>query len=306
MRARRLWWAALPALVFCVAVRPGPAQAPKNNPEEETALQKKAEAFVEAFQKGDAQALAAFWTPDGDYTDETGRQLKGREAIAKAFQELFAEHKGLKLRIESTGMRFLTPDVAVEDGTTEVASPDGPPSRVRFTAVHVKKDGTWLLGSVRDAPFTPPSNHEQLRGLDWAIGDWAMDSGKGETERLSFAWTENESFVVATFATTAGDVAISSATVWIGWDPLGKRVRSWLFDSTGGFGEGSWTQDGKKWVVKSNSVLRDGKKMTATYVIGSVDADTITLQAKDRSLDGKAMPDSKEVKLKRVKASNPS
>ncbi len=306
MRTRLFWWAALPALVLCVTAPRGWAQGPKNNPEDQAALQKRAEAFVEAFHKGDALALAAFWTPDGDYTDQTGRQLKGREAITKAFQELFAGHKGLKLRIESTALRFLTPDVAVEDGKTEVVAPDGPPSRVRFTAVHVKKGGDWYLGSVRDAPFTPPSNYEQLRGLEWAIGEWASDSGKGETERLSFAWAEKENFVVATFATTVGDVAVGSATVWIGWDPLGKRVRSWVFDATGGFGEGSWSQDGKKWVVKNNSVLRDGKKMTATYVLGSVDADTITLQAKDRSLDGKAMPDTKEVKLKRVKANNPS
>ena len=301
MRTRLLWLAALPALVVCFTTRPGLAQGPKNHPEDEAALQKKAEAFVEAFHKGDAQALAAFWTPDGDYTDQTGRQLKGREAIAKAFQELFTEHKDLKLRIDSTSLRFLTPDVAIEDGTTEVFSPDGPPSRVRFATVHVRKDGNWYLGSVRDAPFTPPSNHEQLRGLEWAIGEWASESGKGATERLSFAWTENENFVVATFATTAGDVAVGSATVWIGWDPLGKRVRSWAFDATGGFGEGSWTQDGKKWVVKNNSILRDGKKMSATYLLGSVDADTITLQSRDRSLDGKAMPDTKEVKLKRVK-----
>lgn len=60
MRARRLWWSALPALVFCVTMRPGLAQGPKNNPEEETALQKRAEAFVAAFQRGDAQALADF------------------------------------------------------------------------------------------------------------------------------------------------------------------------------------------------------------------------------------------------------
>ncbi len=301
MRTRRLWWAAMPALVFGVAAPLGWAQGLKNNSAEEAALQKRAEAFVEAFHKGDALALAAFWTPDGDYTDQTGRQLKGREAIAKAFQEHFAEHKGLKLRINSDALRFLTPEVAIEDGTTEVFSPDGPPSRVRFTVVHVKKDGNWYLGSVRDAPFTPPSNREHLSGLAWAVGDWANESSKGGTERLSFAWTENENFVVATFATTAGDVAISSATVWIGWDPLGKRVRSWMFDSTGGFGEGSWSRDGKKWVVKSHSVLRDGKKMTATYRIGSVDADTITLQAKDRNLDGKALPDTPEVKLKRVK-----
>jgi uncharacterized protein (TIGR02246 family) len=109
---------------------------------DKTALQKNGEAFVEAFHKGDARALAAFWTPDGDYTDETGRHLKGREAIEKAFQQYFAENKGLKLRIDSQSLRFVTPDVAIEDGITEVISPNGePPSRTRYSIVHARKEG---------------------------------------------------------------------------------------------------------------------------------------------------------------------
>ena len=112
----------------------------------EAAIQKNAEAFVEAFHRGDAQALAAFWAPDGVYTDLAGRQLKGREAIAKAFTGLFAANKGLKVQIESLALRFVSPDVAIEEGTTAVFPPDGgPPSRARYTNVHVKKDGQWLL-----------------------------------------------------------------------------------------------------------------------------------------------------------------
>ena len=75
-----------------------------------------------------------------------------------------------------------------------------------------------------------------------------------------------------------------------------------MFDGTGGFGEGSWARDGKKWVAKTTHVLQDGKKMAATYILTPVDADTLTLQARDRSEDGKKLPDTKEVKMKRVKA----
>src|SRR5271154_3743332 len=123
---------------------------------EEAALKKKAAAFVEAFHNGDAKAVAAFWTPDGDYIDQTGRRLKGRDAIEKAFTQFFAENKGLKLRIEVASLRLLTPEIALEDGTTDVIPPDGaPPSRSRYTNVHIKKDGEWLLSSVRDAVFSP-------------------------------------------------------------------------------------------------------------------------------------------------------
>jgi uncharacterized protein (TIGR02246 family) len=128
------------------------ARAAESNPQEEAAITKMAEAFVEAFQKGDAKAVAAFWTPDGDYVDATGRVLIGRPAIEKDFEKLFAEKKGLKLRIEVASLKFPTPDTAVEDGSTGVLAPDGTvPSRARYTNFFTKKNGQWLLASVREA-----------------------------------------------------------------------------------------------------------------------------------------------------------
>jgi uncharacterized protein (TIGR02246 family) len=263
---------------------------------------KNAEAFVEAFHKGDAKALAAFWTPDGDYTDQTGRHLKGRAEIEKAFQGLFAENKGVKLRIDSLSLRFVTPDVAVEDGTTAVIPPDGgPPSRARYTLIHVKKDGKWLISSVRDAPFSPPTNHHHLSGLEWTIGDWAAEADKGETARVSFAWSASQNFLVSSVTTTFKQISIGGATQWIGWDPLAKHIRSWTFEDNGGFGEGTWTGDGDRWVIKSTAVLHDGKKMAATNIVTRVDADTFTWQSKDRTEDGKPLPDIKPITLKRVK-----
>jgi uncharacterized protein (TIGR02246 family) len=297
-----LWLLAVAGMAFGVTAWPGLAQQPKGDPKDKAALAKKAEAFVEAFHKADAKALAAFWAPDGDYTDQTGRHLKGRDAIEKAFKGFFSKNKGLKLRIDSDSLQFVTPDVAIEDGmTTVIPSDGGPPSRARYTIVHVKKSGQWYLNSVRDAPFSPPSNYEHLRGLEWTIGDWIGNTDTGEVERLSFAWTESQNFIVSSFTTTAKNVSVGGATVWTGWDPVAKNMRSWIFDATGGFGEGSWAQDGKKWALKTTSVLQDGKKAAATYVLTRVDGDTITLQARDRSVDGKSVPDTKEVKMKRAK-----
>jgi uncharacterized protein (TIGR02246 family) len=279
-----------------------PKAKTKGNTKAKAAIQKNGEAFVEAFHNGDAQALAAFWTQNGDFTDQTGRHLKGRKAIEKAFKEHFAKHKGLKLRTESLSLRFVTPSVAIEDGTTEVFSADGaPPTRANYTIIHVKREGKWLLGSVRNSSYIPPSNYGKLRGLEFAIGEWAGQTDKGEGERLTLAWDDNQNFIEGNFSTTARNVLVGQAKVWIGWDPVAKRVRSWLFDATGGFGDGSWTKDGKKWTVKTSMTLPDGKKATSTFTIASVDADTITLQATGRTVDDQKLPDTKEIKLKRVK-----
>jgi uncharacterized protein (TIGR02246 family) len=289
-------------LVIPLTASPGFAEEPKGDPKDLDAIAKAAEAFVEAFHKGEARAVATFWTEDGDYTTLNGRRLKGRKAIEEAFTERFSEHTGLKLRITSESLRFVTPDVAIEDGVTEVFKADGaPPSRARYTAVHVRKDGRWQLSSVRDAVYAPPSNHEHLAALDWAIGHWASGVDRGNGERLSVSWGPNQNFLIATFSATAGDIVVGSATQWIGWDPLAKGVRSWIFDAAGGFGEGSWSRDGKAWTIKTALVHHDGKKATATYVVTRIDADTLSLQARDRTLDGKQLPDTKEVRLKRVK-----
>ena len=37
-------------------------------------------------------------------------------AIETALQEMFSANKGLKLHIDSEALRFVTPDVAIEDG----------------------------------------------------------------------------------------------------------------------------------------------------------------------------------------------
>jgi uncharacterized protein (TIGR02246 family) len=302
MRTRLFSFLAVPAVMLCLLTDRSSADDPKDKASEEAALLKTAEAFVEAFHKGDAKAVAAFWTKDGDYTDMTGHTMKGRDAIEKAFTEFFAENKGLKVRIEITSLKFVTPDVAVEDGTTATISPDGaPPSRARYTIVHVKKDGKWQLSSVRDAPFAAETNQEHFRGLEYLIGDWASDADKGEVARVTFAYTESQNFITSSFTTTFKNISIGGGTQWIGWDPAAKGVRSWTFETGGGFGEGTWTQDGNKWVIKSTGVLRDGKKLAATNILTHLDDDTMSWEAKNRTEDGKALPDIKPIKMKRVK-----
>jgi uncharacterized protein (TIGR02246 family) len=268
---------------------------------QEDALMNNAKAFVDVFEKGDAKAVAAFWAEDGDYVDLTGRHLQGRPVIENTFKDFFAENKGLKLRIEVNSVRFVTPDVAIEDGTTSVISPDGtPPSQARYTNVHVKKDGQWLLQSVREAPYTPSGNYEHLRGLEWAIGEW-VDEGDGpEVGHVTFEWSPENNFVISTQAVTVKDTLVSRATEWIGWDPAISHVRSWSFEADGGIGEGVWSNEGDQWTIKTNAILPDGKKLAATNIVTRNGLDAITWQSKHRTLDGKELPDVKETKMKRV------
>ena len=293
----------LPLALACALGSGGstrPAHA-ESDPQEEAAITKTAEAFVEAFQKGDAKAVAAFWMPDGDYVDPTGCVLKGRPAIEKDFEDLFAGNKGLKLRIEIASLRFPTPDTAVEDGTTGVLAPDGSvPSRARYTNFFTKKDGQWLLASVREAAYVQPSNNENLRELEWVIGEWVDENPGGELARVSFAWSPDENFIISTRTVETKDGTLDRGTQRIGWDPVNKQIRSWNFEADGGYGEGAWTKDGDNWIVKTTSVVADGSKVTATNVVSPIDADTISVQSKEQTVDGKAIPDTQKTKMKRA------
>lgn len=262
MRSSAKWFLAMAFLASGSFFNPAWTQSPKGgNPEAEAALVKRAQDFVAAFQKGDSKSVAAFWTTDGDYTDMTGKRLTGQDEIQKSFTAFFAENKGAKLRIDIESLRFITPEVAIEDGVTAVLSPEGgPPSRAKYTIVHVKKDGQWQIGSVRESVYSPPSNYEHLKGLEGVLGSWAADATDGgEVARISFAWSENQNFITSTFASSFKNISVGGGTQWIGWDPAAKTVRSWSFHTNGGFSEGTWKRDGKTWTVKTNAVLPDGK-----------------------------------------------
>jgi uncharacterized protein (TIGR02246 family) len=76
-----------------------------------------------AFNKGDAKAVAAFWAKDATYIDQVGHKYKGRSAIEKLYEKVFAARKGAKLAIYITETKRLAPEVVLNDGFTEV-TPD--------------------------------------------------------------------------------------------------------------------------------------------------------------------------------------
>jgi uncharacterized protein (TIGR02246 family) len=268
---------------------------------EEAAMKARAKALIAAFDRGDAAALAAFWTEDGDYVDEGGRRYQGRKAIEAYFSKLLAAGKGAKLKIHRTAFRFVRPDLAIGDGVMEVFPPGGgPTTSTRYTAVQVKQDGQWLFESVRESVITPPSHTEKLDDVAWLIGDWADEGKEGARTHASFTWAENNNFIVNHFATTLQDVPLAGGTQWIGWDPAARGVRSWVFDSTGSLSESTWTREGNRLVSKTRTTLSDGKRASSTNVLTRIDADHFTIQWTQRTLEGKPLPDTKVVRLARV------
>ena len=260
---------------------------------DEQAIRLTAETFAKAYGEGDSRLTAAHFTADAEYVDETGTVFQGREAIEKSMTEFFAEHSNCRLEMNIETIRFIGPGVAVEDGSTAMTCPERPATvESRYTTVHVKTDGKWLAASVRDhAPRDRREHREQLRQLDWLVGDW-VDEGHDSIVNFSCQPVDNGNFLLRTFTILIAGQEAMSGTQRIGWDPLTGKLRAWIFDSEGAYGEGLWHHDGENWVLKTTGVMADGQTASNTSIYTFVNDHTMTWQSVDHEIAGVQQADS--------------
>jgi uncharacterized protein (TIGR02246 family) len=265
---------------------------------DEAAIRKAVEAYVAAFNQGDAKALAAMWSSEAVHTNPlSGEQVVGREAIEAQFAAIFAEAKGIKLEANTDSVRFVSPNVAVEQGTAKVIRPDQAPEESEYTAVYVKREGQWLLDRVteEDVPVVT-SHYEQLKDLEWMIGRW-VDQDEQATVVTECNWTKNNNFMTRSFTIQIRDRIDMAGMQVIGWDPSTKQIRSWVFDSDGGFGQATWQKKDNRWYIQQSGVLPDGRKSTAVNIVTRLDDNTCTIQSVNRMVDGELQPNIDEVKI---------
>jgi hypothetical protein len=242
--------------------------------------------YVASNERGDLKSLSQMWTKGGDYIDASGRVFNAKQLLSGRSEESTADVVAHGLSGEST-VRFITPDVAIEDGTSESGS--------RFTAIWVKQDGRWLLDSLRESIHDAPQGNEKLKSLAWLLGEWAAKAGDTEV-LVSSHWSDDGKYIVREFLVRADGREDISATQRIGADSSTGKIRCWTFDSNGGTSEGTWRQDGERWLVDTKEVLADGKtsKTSATYVPrgdGSfVSEATSALDAREGESDMKLSP----------------
>ncbi len=287
-------------LFTLLAIGLGSAIADEGNreTENEAAIRKAVEAYVVAFNNGDAKALAALWAPEAVYTNPiSGEEVVGRASIEKQFTAIFTEAKGAKLEATTVSIGFVSPNVAVEQGTAKVISPNQEPEESKYSAVYVKRDGQWLLDRVTEEITTNVISHyEHLKDLEWMVGSW-VDQDEQATVTTECSWTRNNNFLTRSFTVQVGDQIDMAGMQVIGWDPADKTIRSWVFDSDGGFGQATWSKKGNTWHVQQAGVLPDGRKSSTVNIITYIDDNTCTLQSVNRSVDGELLPNIAEVQI---------
>jgi uncharacterized protein (TIGR02246 family) len=283
---------------------PALAQAPGEEPAADAAIRKAAHNYAEAFNRGDLDGLLAIWAADADYVDSSGATHKGKAALGALFRQSMEHFKGHKLSGQITAIRFLKPDVAVEDGTLEFTGPEGVAQASRYTAVWTKKDGRWLISSARDvgghADGAAPSSYQRLRELEWLVGDWRHADGEDKLA-LTVRWALNKGFLVVEYQVRTKEGDPLDVTQWVGWDPLQGGIRSWFFDSHGGHGVSDWTRAGNTWKLATEGVTPDGRIGRSVNVVKFIDEGAFLLQLTDRQVDDHPLPDI-EARLVRKRA----
>lgn len=267
---------------------------------DETAIRQAVEAYVAAYNKGDAKGLAALWSPEAVYTvPGSGEQVIGRDGIEKQFAQIFASSKGAKLDAKSASIKFVSPNVAIETGTATVLQPPGAAEESAYSAVYVKRDGKWLLDRVsEEETVVPRSNYEKLKDLEWMVGNW-LDQDDQVTIETNCQWAKNQNFLVRSFTVAVRDRINLSGMQIIGWDPAAKKIRSWIFDSDGGFAEGSWTKNGNAWHIQNVGTRADGLKVSSVNVIKFVNKDQFTWQIINGQVGDDLVPNTDEVMVVR-------
>jgi uncharacterized protein (TIGR02246 family) len=269
------------------------SEDPKAHAADVQAIKKAGAAYTAAFEKGDIEGLLSHWATDADYIDESGKMIQGREAIAAHIRKGHENLKGYKMKLESSGVRFVTPDVALVEGKGTLISPEGDEDVTPFTAVWVKRGGQWLVRSLRDLGDSgeqkPVTHADHLKPLEKFLGDW-VSSNKDVQVDLHCDWTLNKSFILMEFKIKKGDKESLTAQRF-GWDPINQQIRSWYFDSTGGYGEATWTEEEDGYVGEAGGVLQYGRVGTATYYIRPGEDGSFVYQARNRTVDGRPLAD---------------
>ncbi|RIK63988.1 MAG: hypothetical protein DCC65_15030 [Planctomycetota bacterium] len=285
-------------IVMSIALLAAPP-ALSANPEDEKAIRDAAAKYAEAFNKGDVDAMVAQYAKDATYDAGEGPVIAGRDEIRKELAANIAESKGTKMSIDIKSIRF-TKLRAIEIGVATMTSAGGESTAVPYRAIHTRQpDGKWLITNVGPDTTAEGAEGGPLDELDWMLGRW-QDSEADIDLRSECRWDRNRRFMIRTFAVQEENRSVLEVTEIIGWDAADRVIRSWVFDSDGGFGHSTWSRRGDEWIILARGALADGGRGSAVNIIRRLDQNSFAWSSTNRDVDGQMLPDVTDVKMVRV------
>jgi len=123
--------------------------------------------FCNAWNHQNAAQLAEFYSEDADHFSADGQVATGREEIQNLFtKQLGGVYAGTNLKLTLDSLRFLSPEIALANGSFELTGFTGPggktlpPRKGLHTDIWAVRDGQWKVTASRTslpARIGPPA-----------------------------------------------------------------------------------------------------------------------------------------------------
>jgi uncharacterized protein (TIGR02246 family) len=272
----------------------------ESSADETEAVAARVQAYVTAFNQRDLDACAEHWSETAEYVlPASGARVRGRKAIREALQKLLGTEERFKLTVSDQRFRQVSRDVVLEEGNATVVSARHGIERADYVVVHVKIEGKWYRDSVRETTSAAPQvSGSQLHELAWLLGEWRAENNQGTVD-IHGKWMNDKRFISRIFKVRGKDGYKLHGTQIVGWDPKAGVIRSWSFDSEGGFEQAVWTRDDERWLVKATAVLPDGSVGSEQRLVTQEGDGRMSTKVIEQQVSGQLLPGSEKVTLVR-------
>lgn len=279
----------------------GCGQAKQNEEANKKEIRSIVQSYQEAYNKQNVKELTAHWASDAIYINPvTGDSAEGKEAIEKLFREKFEQGKKRHLDVTIKSIDFPSADEAIENGMMKVTVGDQPMQQVAYETEYVRENGKWLINAIREIELQEPSsNFEQLKDLAWLIGKWE-DSDDNVEILFDNQWDKYKNFITQSFKMKILEQDDIEGKQIIAWDSANGVIRSWVFDSDGEFGEGTWEKVDNSWYATMRYTLSDGRIGSSKNIYTPVDDHSYTFASVEREVDEEILPDISPVTVEKI------
>ena len=257
--------------------------------------------FTQDVSQGKTDKLDTFWTSDAQMvTPLTGQVINGSKDISQYFVKKGQDLKGREVQFKLTSIEMKKPDLATVQGEVEFFQNGTLVDRQARDADLVKVNGVWYLDFLKEihVDLPPAISYEHLKDLSWLLGNW-RDKDQDVTIEYKAQWDRYKNFIVQRFDMLIYGLETLEGRQVITWDPITKQIRSWIFDSDGGFGQGIWTKTDEGWSEKIDYTTPNGDTATSTNLYTKIGPTNYTYSSIDRKVGSTQLPNIEPVVVKK-------
>ena len=178
--------------------------------------------------------------------------------------------------------------------------PGAKPVVSRFVSLRVLEDGVWRIAES----VVRPTQAAVLEELEWLVGTWKTEAGRGDEVEASFSRPLGDSCIVGRTTIKSQTGGSREVLQVIHADRASGQVKTWIFDSSGARAEGVVEPDGASYhqsLVGTPAETAVGNLVRWVQVISPSGDGRFTLHAIERSVDGVPVPDGPPLHFRKVR-----